>query len=82
MQITTRIAKLLLRLHQGDLRPLVDEYLGGLLVEVRKRQDNAQSTEDMLRAQGQARLLVSIFKDVDGAQQTLHKLEQQQRRTP
>jgi len=81
MKITERVAKLLLRIKQGDQRPFADEYLAGLLVEVRGRQDNAHSKDDMLRAQGQARLLKQMFDDIERSDQVLTKLQQQPRRT-
>jgi hypothetical protein len=81
MKLNHRQAKLLTRFKAGDQQSYVNEYLAPLLKDVRDRADSATSTDDMLRYQGQIRLLKQMLQDIDDSDSVAAKFDQQPRRT-
>lgn len=79
MHITERLATLLNRFKHGDQQPFVNEYLGGMLVDVRDKLDAARDTEDMLRYQGATRILKQILSDIDNSDKVLDSMKNQRR---
>lgn len=81
MQITQRIAQLLTRFRTGDQQDFVNEYLAPMLIEARGNLDSARDTNDMLRYQGQVRLLKQVLSDIEASDGVLLKMKQHARKS-